>query len=69
MALRIALAATNLVLVQPRVPTKLTFAALQELLSEAEEVVCQQIPETSGNILPQNSELQFLPSSQLPSRK
>ncbi len=69
MTLRIALVATNLGVAQPRVPTRLTLAALQDLLSEAEEVVCQPIPNTSGNIFPPNSEPQSWPSSLPLSRK
>jgi hypothetical protein len=71
MALRIPLAATNLVPARPRVSTKLTLAAVRELISvaEAEEVICQLIPKASGSISPLNCEPQSLPSSQSPSRK
>jgi len=71
MALRISLSATNLVPAQPRVPTKLTLAAVQELISVAEnaEVLCQPIPETSGSNYPQNCKPKSLPNSQPSSRK
>jgi len=74
MALRIPLAATNLVSAQPKVSTKLTLAALQELISvaEAEEVLCQPcqpISETSGDAYLQNCKPNSLPNSPSSSRK
>jgi hypothetical protein len=50
MLLRIPLQATTLLPAPPRVATKLTLAAVQELLSVAEmqEVRCPPSPETSG---------------------
>jgi hypothetical protein len=71
MALRILLSATNLMPAQPRVTTKLSLAAVQELISVAEsaEVICQSIHETSGGNYPQNYTSKSLPSSQLSSRK
>lgn len=57
MLLRIPLLATNLLPVQPRVATRLTLAALEELLSVAEalEVVCPPNPKTSGETCPPNA--------------
>lgn len=61
--LRISLAATNLVPTQPQVQTKLTIAALQELISTAEEseVLCPSNRKTSGKVYPQNVKPEFLP--------
>jgi hypothetical protein len=65
--------ATNLVPAQPRVTTKLTIAAMQELLSvaeaEAEEVQCQSSRETSGSNCPPKCKPKFLPNSQSHWRK
>jgi hypothetical protein len=69
MTLRIALEATNLVFAQPRVSTRLTLAALEDLLSAAEEVLCPQSPAVSGSISPPNCEPPSWPNSQPPSRK
>jgi len=69
MTLRIALEATNLVLAQPRVSTRLTLAALENLLAEAEEVLCLQSPAMSGSISPHNCEPPSWLNSQPPSRK
>ena len=69
MGLRIPILATNLMPVEPNVPTKLTFVALQELISLAQEVICQPIPETSGEICPQNYKSKSLPNSRSSSRK
>ena len=55
MLLRIPLSATTLRPAQRRVSTKLTLAAVQELLSVAEEVVCPLSPETSGKTYPPNA--------------
>jgi hypothetical protein len=65
MTLRISLAATNLILSQPQVQTKLTLAALQELISTAEEseVLCLSHRKTSGNTCPRNVKSKFLPKS------
>ena len=51
MALRIPLLATNLTSAQPKVPTRLTFAAIQELISVAEagEVLCPPNLATYGD--------------------
>jgi hypothetical protein len=63
--LRISLAATNLVPMQLQVQTKLTLAALRELLSTAEEseVLCPSNPKTSGKAYLQNVKSKFLPKS------
>ena len=71
MALRIPLEATTLRATPLPVPTKLTVAAVQELISvaEAQEVLCPPIREPSGNISPQNCKAKFSPSSRSTSRR
>ena len=57
MTLRIPIAATNLVPAQPGLKTKLTLAALTELISLAEqyEVLCPTHRQPSGTNTAQNS--------------
>ncbi len=57
MQLRIPLAATNLGAALPRVPTKLTLEAIEDLLALAgeSEVLCLPSPTTSGTACPPHS--------------
>ncbi|MBC8508649.1 MAG: hypothetical protein H8D34_27640 [Chloroflexi bacterium] len=65
MTLRISLRATNLIPPQYQVQTKLILAALQELISVAEEseVLCPSNRKTSGNAYPQNFKSKYSPNS------
>lgn len=71
MALRIPLLATNLISAQPKVPTRLTFTAIQELISAAEagEILCPPNLATCGDnsLLP--CESKSWPNSRPSSRK
>ena len=71
MTLRISLGATNLGVAQPKGSTKLTFAALQELISVAEagEVLCPPNLVTCGNDSLSPSESKSWPNSRPFSRK
>jgi hypothetical protein len=55
MTLRIPLTATNLIASRPSIPTKLTFAAVTELITLAEqcEALCPSDPAMSGDTCPQ----------------
>jgi hypothetical protein len=64
--LRIPVAATNLVSVQPRLATKLTVEAVTELISLAEqyEVICPTHRQPSGTTSPQKSKIKLSTNSQ-----
>ena len=72
MTLRIPLQATNLGSSKSTVPTKLTFSALQELISLAQEcevLACPPGPKTSGEDCPQKPKPKSLPTSRPSTRK
>jgi hypothetical protein len=71
MALRIPVLATNLASPRPITPTKLTWQALTDLISLAEqcEVLCPLNQPTSGDDCPQNSKNESSTTSQPSSRR